>query len=94
MATLIQANGDVREVSAKSSEEGFTLEELTHWTHCEMVQAITLKDGRTMWMDEEGKLRDVHHVNEKASQLLFQAGGIPGDYVVGDVLVTSPGEVQ
>ncbi len=95
MAELIHANGDQSTVQPRIPQRGFSLSELYAIIGCKTVQAIALADGRTMWMDEEGKLQGgLLIVNEKATKLLVEAGGIPGDEVVGNVLITEPGEVK
>lgn len=94
MANLIHANGDESTVVPNHPSQGFTLAELYRLIGCSTVQAIELSDGRTMWMDEEAKLRDTWFVNEKATNLLIEAGGVPGDSVLGNVLITVPGEVK
>ena len=94
MALLIHPDGSEQEVFPRKSKKGFTLDELYSLIGCTTVQAISLADGRTMWMDEEGKLSTVLVVNEKATELLLEAGGMPDDFVVGPVLLTARGEVQ
>jgi hypothetical protein len=95
LATFIHQNGNAANVTPANQKRGFTLQELYSILDCDTVQAIQLADGRTMWMDEEAKLRDgIQFVNLKATILLAEAGGIPGDEVIGHVLITQPGEVQ
>ena len=94
MAKFIHANGNEATIHPADKKRGFSLREMYALLDCSMVQAIDLADGRTMWLDEEGKLRDgLLFVNEKATRLLIEAGGIPGDEVVGSVLITDPEEV-
>lgn len=63
----------------------FTLGELSSFVNG-YVQIVTLKDGRLMVMNEEGKLDGLKQ-NDTATNLaksvLFN-----GDHIVGDVLVT------
>jgi hypothetical protein len=95
MATLIRANGP--DVVVRPKGATFTLEEMyaAIGGGCDIVQPIALADGRTMWLDEEGKYRDgMLLVNETATRLLAEAGGIPGDVVVGAALVTEPEEME
>lgn len=95
MAEFIHANGNEATVHPLNKKKGFSLHELYTLLHCETVQAISLADGRTMWMNEEAKLKEgLQFVNEKATRLLAEAGGIPGDEVIGNVLITKPGEVK
>jgi len=91
MATLIANDGTMTEVSARGS--CFSLHEMYALLECKQVQVIYLRDGRIMWIDEEGKFKP-HQVNIQATQLLQKAGGIPGDYVAGIALVTDRSEVQ
>ena len=83
-----------KEVFPRNPKKGFTLDELYWLIGCSTVQAITLADGRTMWMDEEAKLSTILVVNEKATDLLLEAGGMPDDFVVGKVLISTKGEVR
>lgn len=93
MATLITPTSCTT-VSPKDAKRGFTLQELYSLIQCTTVQLIKLADGRGMWMDEEGKFRSVIEVNREATRLLMEAGGDPGDFVVGNVLITHPKEVR
>ena len=91
MATLIANDGTMTEVSAQGG--CFSLDEMYALLECTQVQVIYLRDGRIMWIDEEGKFKP-HQVNIQATLLLQKAGGIPGDYVAGIALVTERTEVQ
>lgn len=71
----------------------FTLKEIYSLLNCNLVQIISLNDGRIMWLDEEGKLKP-HFSNAKATQLLHASGGMEDDYIAGDVLITTHDEVQ
>ena len=96
MATLIQADGKKSEVHPKDAANGFSLQELYALIGCETVQMVYLADDRRMmWMDEESKLKPgPYHVNAEATRLLAEAGGIPGDEVIGNVLIAEPDEVR
>lgn len=94
MAILITPAGKERTVAPADPKRGFTLTELYSLVECTTVQAISLADGRLMWMDEEGKFRTVLAINTKATVLLSLAGGMLGDFVVGKVLITSRDEVN
>lgn len=74
---------------------GFTLPELYRETGADTVELVVLDDGRQMILDEDGKARR-RLPNMKASQLLYNAGKIFGDWdcVVGPVLVCERGEVK
>lgn len=91
MATLLTPSGESRQVTPANGK-AFTLDELYALIGCEMVQMIHLPDGRDMWMDEEGKFNDKLLPNELASKLLLLAGGIDGDYVLGNALLATPEE--
>ncbi|MHB1350265.1 MAG: DUF3846 domain-containing protein [Desulfobulbaceae bacterium] len=91
MATLIANDGTMTEVSARGS--CYSLDEMYSLLECSRVEAVHLRDGRIMWIDEEGKFKP-HQVNIQATLLLQKAGGIPGDYVAGIALVTERTEVQ
>jgi len=94
MGVLVLSNGVMEVVKAKNSKN-FTLEEMYRLIGCDMVECVTLADGRTMWLDEMGKFADPpKSVNALATILLSEAGGIRGDKVMGDVLVTDEGEVE
>ena len=96
MATLIKTDGS-EQVVYPSSTLGFWLQELYDLigNGCDVVKTIELADGRIMILDEESKLRDrVIAINEKATKLLAEAGSIPGDQVVGNVVIASPIELQ
>ena len=48
----------------------------------------------TMWVDEEGKLKD-KPVNARATEVTRKRARLfPGDVIVGPALVTKPGEVD
>jgi|688.fasta_scaffold342766_3 hypothetical protein len=83
-AFLYKSDGEIVPVLPKNGIS-FTLKELSGFVNG-FIQVISLKDGRLMILNEEGKL-DSLAVNNTATNLakdiLFD-----GDYIVGDVLVT------
>ena len=83
---LIFANGEEAPV-APANGKRFTLQELYAHIECDTVELVMLADGRVMWLDENGK-RSTKELNQTATDLLREAGGIPGDFVVGNVLIT------
>lgn len=94
MAKLLGVNGTVDEV-APADGKSFTLAELHALIGCDVVEAVPLENGWTMWLDEQGKLADPPKPeNVRATTLLRQAGGFHWDYVAGTALVTLPGEVE
>lgn len=57
-------------------------------------ESITLRHNHlraTAFLDENGKAQHRAH-NERATMLLEEAGGLPGDWVAGDVVIC--GEVD
>lgn len=56
------------------------------------IEAVTLVDGTVMFLNEEGKLLPGFEANPHATLLLREAGGIPGDVVMGNVVLCKPGE--
>jgi len=93
MGIVIPPRGPEREV--RPLGQHFSLEELYRHVETDLVECVFLRDGRTMWLDELGKLREPGVPwNPRATALLEAAGGNPGDFVVGTVLVTDPGEVE
>ena len=93
MASLIEAGSSAVNVVPADGKK-FTLKEMYELIGCSLVEMISLRDGRTMWMDEEGKFKDPHVLNSLATTMLREAGGAPGDYVAGTVLICTPGEVS
>jgi len=95
MATLIMTHGVEGKVLPKNAMTGFSLDELYHLLSCNTVEMVRLADGRTMWIDEEGKLATPPRPqNEKATVLLHAAGGSPNDWIAGPALIAEEGEVQ
>jgi hypothetical protein len=92
VAELIREDG-IREEVMPENGQNFSLAELYKHLGCNMVQVIYLNDGKTMWLDEEGKFK-THERNEKATVLLEEAGGGYGDYVAGSALICDEHEVQ
>lgn len=93
MATFIEWTGKETEVRPAIPERGFALEELYKLIGCELVEIVSLEDGRLMVMDEEGKLKLPRlPVNVRATKL-FQAGRPTGLAIVGNVLIGCPGEI-
>jgi hypothetical protein len=94
MATLIRTDGSTLEVSPQG--KCFTLKEL-YALVCPgddfpAVQAVPLFSGKIMWCHEEGKSRDLA-VNIKANAL-YASELLPGDFLVGNILITSIDEVD
>ena len=91
MAQLIRAtNGECLEVFPADREQGFTCAELHALIGggCRYIETIRLLDGRIMILDEEGKLhKKTAILNERATMLLWSAGGAPDDFIVGNVVI-------
>ena len=88
MALLIKPDGSTRTVLPEG--DSFTLKEIYSLLDCSMIEPVYLKDGRIMWIDEEGKLKP-HFLNPLASEL---ADLLALDYIAGLALVTDKNEVQ
>jgi len=89
MAKLITTDGVCKEVYPR--KKTFSLAEFNRLIPCEWVERVSLPDGRGMWLDEEGKFKNLP-VNQLATKLLILAGGIEGDEIMGNVLLTDPKE--
>ncbi len=94
MADLIDGNGRAKLVQPSNRNHGFTLDELYKLLDCETVEVVNLHDGRLMVIDEEGKFKENHFVNPKATRMLHLAGGMPDDYIAGLALICSQEEFQ
>lgn len=53
------------------------------------VELLELPGGTLLWLDEEGKLKG-RDVNVVATNITRNIGLMPGDLIVGDVLLTGP----
>lgn len=89
MATLIRTNGSEEQVRPADGKY-FTLEELQRYVGG-FIEAVALPNGKTMIVNEEGKLDNLPY-NQRATLLGAAAGTMPGDEVMGDVLVLSNDE--
>ena len=92
MAKLIRNDGTEETVRPKNGKS-FTLDELQSFVEG-YIEAVSLPDDMTMWLNEEGKFdpKTMFRPNEKASRILADAGGIPGDVVMGNVLICNSRE--
>jgi hypothetical protein len=94
MATLIRPDGSTMEVSPKGRY--FTLKEL-YALVCPgddfpIVQAVPLSTEKVLWCHEEGRNRGLAP-NIKATDL-YGNELLPGDVLVGNILITSIDEVD
>lgn len=81
-AFIYAVNGNIIPILPKNKTD-FSLEELQGFVKGN-IEVVSLKCGRYMIVNEEGKLNSFEY-NEQASKLYGQE---PLDFIVGDVLVT------
>lgn len=94
MATLIEWNGKETELRPKNASQGFTLRELYKLIDCDLVEIVSLADGRLMVVDEMGRIRVPRPpVNVKATKI-YQEGRATGLAIVGSVIVGCAGEIS
>ncbi len=93
MAKVIKHTGEVIEEVLPLNGRDFKLEELYQHVGCEFVQMVRIENGWQMWLDEEGKFNQPNNYNREATILLQEAGGLPGDYIAGDVFICEGDEV-
>lgn len=86
MAQLLKTNGDTENITGKNEDGSLTLDQMQGAVGGLIERAITLKNGKTVWVNEEGLMLDLPF-NEKAS---LEAGMM----LLGDALLTEPGEVK
>ena len=87
MATLIKTNG-VETNLTPQNKTNFQLTELQKIVGG-LIQIVKTKDGRTMVINEEGKINDLP-INQKASEL-YQYNEF--DFIAGDVLICNEKEI-
>ena len=87
MATLIRSNGEETNVTPQNKTD-FQLTELQKIVGG-FIEIVKTKDGRTMVINEEGKINDLP-INQKAS-LLYQYNEF--DFIAGDVLICNENEI-
>jgi hypothetical protein len=87
MATLIKSNGEETNVLPKNKTD-FQLTELQKFVGG-LIEIVKTKDGRTMVINEEGKINDLP-INQKASEL-YQYNEF--DFIAGDVLICNENEI-
>lgn len=79
-AQLIKPSGEITEIKPANGID-FSLEECYTLIGCEMVEVVSLADGRIMILDEEGKLKDEFELNAKATELFMQGRLSHAEYV-------------
>ena len=87
MATLIKTNGVETNLTPQNKTD-FQLTELQKIVGG-LIQIVKTKDGRTMVINEEGKINDLP-INQKASEL-YRYNEF--DFIAGDVLICNENEI-
>ena len=88
MAQLLHADGR-SEIVAPANGESFTLQELQRYVGG-YIEAIYLRDGCVMLVNEEAKLREpIPPLNRAATALFWNSGGSVFDCVVGPAILVS-----
>lgn len=82
-AKIIKVNGTIQETKPANGKY-FELAELQKIVGG-YIQIINLRDGSAIVCDEEGKYKD-YKINKEATNMAKDCL-MPGDYIVGDVLV-------
>ena len=90
MAQIIKSSGEVIETQPNNGTD-FSLEELQTIVGG-YIEVVSLRDGRLICCDEQGKLKG-KDFNTRATYIL-QAAMPTHDFVVGDVLVCDEGEIK
>jgi hypothetical protein len=94
MGKLVKTDGTEEDLQPRNKKFVFN-GELYKILTTDMIQVIRLADGSLMLLDEMAKLhRPLKPLNQKATELLRQAGSLPGDYVLGDVVICSRKEFR
>jgi len=89
MATLITPSGKIIAVTPKDSTTSFTANEI-HTLVDGDLECVRLRDGRLMWIDEEGKLKR----KQPNMVATFMALDVlqRGDVIVGNAVITTLAE--
>jgi len=92
MAQIIKTTGEVIETKPANGTD-FSIEELQAIVGG-YIEVVSLRDGRLIVCDEEGKLKGKDR-NHKATDILQAAFAFPThDFIVGDVLVCDADEIK
>ena len=71
--------------------EGDVLNKLYERIGCDLVEVVEVKDGCSMYIDEEGKYRRPTEYNGRATALATRARSIvPWDVIVGPAVLFGP----
>ena len=81
-AVVLSTDGTVRSIDIDPSNELTQLQSLVGG----YIQAVTLPNGVTMWLNEEGKLHGLEH-NSSAQRLFDRSFGAGYDLIVGDAVL-------
>jgi hypothetical protein len=89
MGKLLKSDGSEQELQPRNGKKFVFQNELYRILKTDMIQVIQLADRSLMLVDEDAKVRPGERkpLNQKATALLMLAGGIPGDMVLGDVVI-------
>lgn len=90
MAQVIKSSGEVIETQPANGTD-FSLEELQTIVGG-YIEVVSLRDGRLIVCDEQGKLKGKEH-NQKAT-LIYQTNVPNWDHLVGDVLLCDVDEIK
>ena len=87
MALLLKAAGGVEEIRPANGRPMFSLQELQAFVggYIETVRTI---GGLWLVINEDGKRLELPR-NARATMLYHESGGLPGDVVVGDVVLAN-----
>jgi hypothetical protein len=90
MALLLKAAGGVEEIHPANGRT-FVLEELQAFVGG-FIETVRTVGGQWLVLNENGKYLGLS-ANERATGILLVSGGVPGDVVVGDVLLADGVEI-
>jgi len=92
MAQVIKSSGEVIETQPNNGTD-FSIEELQAIVGG-YIEVVSLRDGRLIVCDEQGKLKG-KDFNTRATYILQTAFAFPThDFIVGDVLVCDADEIK
>ncbi len=81
--TLIRVNGDTVKVISTAKDGKLSFQQVYDLIGTDVIQIVKTKDGRDMWIDEEGKVKG-KVPNPEATYLYIYGTADP---IVGDVVV-------
>ena len=90
MAYIIKTSGEIIETTPRNGND-FELDELQAIVGG-YIEVLSLRDGRLIVCDEEGKLKGKER-NNKATDI-FQAAMPTNDFLVGDVLICKEDQID